>query len=329
VAHEQIKPGHLFICYTPLHALLAKRVIKEERIPSYVLVFYYHLDSEKIRHYFNEIAGGAAKAYYVKKNNSFLHTARTLVLLSYSLKRQLSSSPVVYTGNVKSLYSRFLIFRLKSDVLHTFDDGIGNVSGEGYFYKDLIPGFTSKVAGFFGLDFSYSRLYKQIKQHYTIYKMPNVMPHCEYIDLFNFESEGVIGNENTTVSVLLTSTMCEDGFISLEDEKRLYKTVIGHFGVKYVIAHPLEMHDKCEGTGVTILRSHKIAEDIVMDLKKQYRHIRVIGWYSSALIHLVNVRNIEAINIDFDSSLSLDKTRKFFESQQVKTYKPDFIITLA
>ncbi len=317
------KPGHLFICYTPLHALIAKKVIEKEQISTYILVFYYHVDSEKIRHYFAEISAKAVKSYYIKKNNNLLHTIRVLVTLFFVLKRHLSGAPIIYTGNVKSIYSRFLIYALRSKNLHTFDDGIGNVSGEGYFYIGLTPSVLSKFASFFGLDLSYSRVYSLIKKHYTIYKMKNVMPFCEYIGLFDFESGNPATNNLSSAAVLLTSTMCEDGFISLDFEKKLYKKVIEDFNVKYVIAHPLEMHEKCTDQGVTVLKSEKIAEDIVMDLKKKYSNIKVIGWYSSALIHLLHVKGIETINIHFESNLSLGKTKSFFESQHVKTYTPN------
>ncbi|MES2680264.1 MAG: glycosyltransferase family 52 [Bacteroidota bacterium] len=323
MGNNNTKPGHLFICYTPLHALIAKKVIEKEQISSFILVFYYHVDSEKIRHYFGEISAKAKKAFYIKKNNNLLHTIKVLFGLFFNLKRQLGAAPIVYTGNVKSIYSRFLIYALRTKTLHTFDDGIGNVSGEGYFYKGLTPGAFSKITSVFGLNFSYSWVYGLIRKHYTIYKMENVMPFCEYISLFDFESGGQTTSNHSSTAVLLTSTMCEDGFISLDFEKKLYKTVIADFNVRYVIAHPLEMHDKCSDQGVTIIKSEKIAEDIIIDLKKQYGSIKVIGWYSSALIHLLNVNGVETVNIHFESNLSLGKTKQFFESHQVKTYTPN------
>ena len=50
------------------------------------------------------------------------------------LKLLFTNIPAIYTGNPKTIYSRFIIFILNPKHIYTFDDGIGNISNEGYFY---------------------------------------------------------------------------------------------------------------------------------------------------------------------------------------------------
>lgn len=302
---------------------MAKKIIELEKLSSFVLIYYYSGNSEKIKYYYDQIAPLAAKAFYIEKNNKLPHTFKTLVRLFFSVRRYLRQPLTVYTGNVKSMYSRFIIFATKARTLHTFDDGVGNVCGEGYFYEHLNPSASSRFLSSVGLSLSYSAMYSRIKKHYTIYKAPNVMPFCTPISLFDFDPARKAGDELPEVSVLLTSALYEYGFADLETEKKLYWKIIKDFNVKYVIAHPLEIYDKFEGQNVTILKSKKIAEEIIMDLRNDYGHIKVIAWYSSVLIHLSSISGVEAINVHFDENLTLGKTKAFFESFNIKMYIPE------
>jgi N-acetyllactosaminide alpha-2,3-sialyltransferase len=311
---------HIFICYTPLHVLISKKIIELEGLNSYIFIYYYESDNVKIRYYFDQIASTAKKSFYVRKKNKLPHTIKTLVNLLFKVWKYAGKSHVIYTGNVKTMYSRFLIWALKTERLHTFDDGIGNVSGEGYFYNDLEPTVYSRLSSLIGINFSYSAIYKLIRRHYTINDRPNIMPYSRHIKLFDINTMNQTVSDGSCVSVLLTSTLHEAGFLDLEHEKKLYIDVIKYFNVKYVIPHPLEICKKVEYQEVIIIESLKIAEEIIMDLMKEYATVKVIGWYSSVLIHLANTYRIEVINIHFETHLPLDKVQKFFEMLNIKTH---------
>lgn len=318
---NSIRSGCLFICYTPLHALIADKIVKQEKIGAYTVVYFYTTDNQKNKYYFDLIAANAQHAFYREKNNAVFHTLSLLQNLYSELKACLIKHPVIYSGNIKTIYSRFLVFRLRATTLHTFDDGIGNIREEGYFYEGRYPTAATRFLSVLGLDMSYSRMYRLIKKHYTIYKMPNAMPFCVYIELFDFKTSFLAENTQTTC-VFLTSTLSEENVISMDLEKKLYKEIIDTFDVKYIIPHPLEFHQKITDAHVVFLKSDKIAEEMIMELRKTYGRIKVIGWYSSTLVHLMHVEGIETINIDFDPQASLAKTKSFLESHHVKSYTP-------
>ena len=301
--------------------MIAEKIIEKEKITDYILVYYYITENEKVLHYYKRLAAKANHAFLVKKQNTLLRTAVAPLFVSRKLKRCFSPDGIVYCGNIKTIYTRLPIYLSKCNNLHSFDDGIGNVLGQGYFYQDRQPGMINRLARKVGIDFSYSYIYGLIKKHYTIYHAPNAMPHCEYISVFNFESD-VTSALTDEVAVLLTSTNFEDGIMTLEQEIQLYGEVIKIFNVRYVIPHPLEQKPKVTDDSVKIITSHEIAEEIVMDLRKKYKKILVLAWYSSALIHLSEVEGITAINIDFEGSSLMDIPKAFFESQNVKTYIP-------
>jgi hypothetical protein len=323
MSSNTIKCRHLFICYTPLHVLLAKQVISLEKIGPFVVV-YYHTDKDnaKSRYYYQQIASMAQKGFYVEKSNGLFHTVRVLFSLLFVLKRYLLKPPVIYTGNVKSLYSRFLIFGLRAKTLHTYDDGVGNICGEGYFYEGLQPGLPSRLLSSLGVAITYPSIYRLIRRHYTVYDLPNVMPNCEKVQLFNFNPSAALSKNDMSTSVLLTSTLSEYGFIDLEREKELYSAIIKKFDVQFIVPHPLEVNKKVEDINVTIIRSDKIAEELIMDLRKEFSHIRVIAWYSSALVHLVNIEGIENINVHVKVEPDMEQSRVFFESLGISTFYP-------
>lgn len=314
------KYQHLFICYTPLHVLIAQKVIQIEAIQNFVLVFYYQNNTEKTKFYYNKLAQMADEVFYIQKINSPFYTLKTLFSIAYKLNALLIKNPKVYAGNIKTIYSRLLIFLVGAKKINSFDDGMGNVCGEGYFYDDIKPTLKTQFLSLIGLDFSYSKIYSKIKKHYTIYTTPNVMPNCYHINLFGFKDIDKVISENSKTTVLLVSTLQEENLFPLQQEIKLYQYLIDTFEVKYAIPHPLSKHERIFDLSVTIIKSDLIAEEIIMELKNKYKHIKLIGIYSSTLIHLANVDGIECINFELDYNVNLDVTKQFFKESNVKSF---------
>lgn len=311
------KAQNIFICYTPLHILISEKIIQEEKIDSFVFIFYVEKDNAKSKYYYNKLALAAEHAFYIKKNNKVFSALKTFCYLYLKLRKYSGSS--FFTGNLKSAYSRIVIFLLGFGKLYTFDDGIGNVWGNGYFYYGREPSVFARVLSFIKLDFTYSRMYSSICRNYTIYNLPNVMPHSVYLRLFERnKSENSLNNEDVTI--LLTSTLCEHGMLTIEQEQELYNKVIKKFYVTHVISHPLEKIKKITDPRVKIIDSEKIAEEIILEMRQKYNKIKVLGVYSSALINLKQIADIEVINIHFDFGVSSEDINKILVSAGIYTY---------
>lgn len=303
------KQENIFICYTPLHVIISEKIIQLENIKSYVLIFYVEKDNKKNKYYFNKLAVNASKSFYVKKDNNYITSLKTLFFLYLSLR--IYSNSNIFTGNIKTLYSRFIIYLLGFNKLCTFDDGIGNIWGSGYFYDGRVPTFSTRLLAFMKLNFSYSQIYKNISKNYTIYDLPNVMPNSKRINLFNKENVNseLLNNNSTEVVVLLTSTLYENNIISLESEKELYNKIIKKFSVTHIIPHPLEKINKITNLDIKIIDSEMIAEEIILEMKQHYNKIKVVGIYSSAIINLAQIEGVKVVNIhfNFDSSETINQ----------------------
>ena len=316
---NKVLKDNVFICYTPLQILIAEKIIELEKIDSFILIFYFEKDNAKSRYYFNKLSQNAKQAFYIKKDNKIFSALKTFHFLYLKIWKS-SSHCNFFTGNIKSAYSRVIIYLLGFSKLYTFDDGLSNVCGDGYFYENIEPSSIARLLSFFGLDFSYSKMYYNIEKHYSIYKVPNVMPNSRYINLFNYASVKNYSNNNgTEVVILLTSTLFEEGLVRLDLEKELYEKIITKYNVTHVIRHPLEKVTKLESSNVIINESEKIAEEIVLDLRKQYDKIKIIGVYSSAQVNLKGMDGIEIVNVHCDFNLPTENIKKLLFSFNIKT----------
>lgn len=310
---------NIFICHTPLHILISEKIIELERISSYILIFYYEKDNAKSKYYYSKLAGKAKQSFYIRKNNKPFSALNSFLFL-YSKLRNVSSGYNFYIGNIKTIYARFIIFLLKTKSIYTFDDGLGNVGGDGYFYRDIEPNIRARILSLFNFDFTYSKMYSSIKKHYTIYKLPNIMPNPVYISLFNYGSVKDEIKENSHAVILLTGTLFEEGFYKLEPEKILYDKIIKEFNVTHIISHPLQKFKKIENTFVTIIESEKIAEEIIIGMKKSYTKITVIGIYSSALVNLKGMEGLQILNVHCDISIPTDNIKNLLSSFNIETF---------
>ncbi|MFY9311343.1 MAG: glycosyltransferase family 52 [Bacteroidia bacterium] len=304
---------NIFICYTPLHILISEKIIQLEKIDSYILVFYVEKDNKKNRYYFDKLALGAKKSFYIKKDNKYFSALKTFYFLYLKLRNYPHSN--FFTGNIKSVYSRFIICLLGFNKLVSFDDGMGNIWGSGYFYEDRIPSFFARALSYVRLDFTYSRMYQNIYKHYTIYYLPNVMPHSVYISLFEQSTTANdLAKSNDNIVILLTSTWSEYDIITIEKEREFYDKIIKRFNVTHIIPHPLEKIRKTINPNVEVIDSEKIAEEIIMEMRQRYDKIKIVGIYSSALINLKQITDVEVVNVYFNFNSSETITRFLAEA---------------
>lgn len=312
-----VEMTNVIICLTPLHALIAEKVLELEKIRDFVLIYYYEEDNAKHRYYFNKLAGKAKRAFYLNKNNKVLSALKIFSFLYFELRKE--PGPVnFFAGNLKTIYTRAVIFLTGFKNLYSFDDGLGNVCGEGYLYEGRNPGFLTRLLSFSGIHFTYASIVEKIKKHYTLYTLENIMPNTFYINLFdNRNSENKVPEKETVV--LLTNPFNEHKLLEKKDEIWLYKEIIKKFNVSYVIPHPREREQKINISGIEIIRSEKIAEEILLDLRQQYKKIKVLGIYTSALLNLNGIEGIEIINVHFTTKIPFEKMKQLFSSINIKT----------
>ena len=316
---SQKKSKTIFICYTPLHILIAENIIVREKLSNYIFIFYCKTPTKKLQLYYNRLANKAQYAFILKKDNKVLTFIKEILPFIFKVRKLMLPDSILYSGNIKSAYSRCFVFGVQTNKIHSFDDGSGNISGKGYFYKGRTLSFFNQIVHWIGLDFSYARAYSMIEKHYTIYpNIKNAMPHTEKINIFNPQKFDP-PPQNTKIILFLLTTFYEEGYMDEKTETRLFNKIIKTYNIEYVIPHPLSNKKKVDYYKKVTMTSEKIAEEIIFDLKEKYSEVVVYGFHSSALVNLMNTEGVTCINIKIEGHEKLENLGQFIDHIDMNT----------
>jgi beta-galactosamide-alpha-2,3-sialyltransferase len=306
---------NLIVCFTPFQINMALKVIEEEQLTDYVFVYYASGINKKNVYYYNILKESALQSFIIKKTNK-IKDFGAIFLMLIKVSRLLGKSYQFYGANIKSFYSRIFLILFKRYTLITFDDGAGNIRGNGYFYqpdtktKQLLLQFINPQA-------IYKNLINKISKHYTIYKgYTNVYPNTSYIE-FN-KSTLEVNNIDQSVRLLLTSPFSEDKLMNLNQEKELYKKIIGKYNITHYLSHPRETTPKIESNNIKRLDTVKLAEEVIVDFASE-GNVIVYGIYTSVMLNIPQTENIKLINIDVNLPYTNHDLRKIYDTLRVES----------
>ena len=295
----------VFVCFTPLHILISKQILKYEKINDYIFIYLCINRNKKNNFYYNEFANGAVYSKYIQIGLNQLFPIFRLIFLSISFRLKYKSNLAFYIGNIKKLHSRlFMLFSGFSDIF-TFDDGVGNIISDGQFSIDE-KRILKYFFYFLNKKLIYREVIKNINAHYTIYDHRNVFINTIKISLYDNEINDR-SSVNEELVVLITSPFSLFNLMTKEQEVMLYQKIMDQYTVDFIIQHPLEngvsFFDKS-----MIIDSHLIAEEIILNLLDKY-NITLIGTCSTVLLNLHLIDGIKIVNFPRNiqnSSKSLD-----------------------
>lgn len=290
---KQIKS--VFICHTPLHVLIAREIIDLKKISDYIFIYMVENKSEKNLYYYSLLEKGAKKSLLVHKAGKifdFIKFAPSFIRLFHKRSQRFDS----YSGNIKTFYSRYVLFFMRRNAIFSFDDGIGNIKVEGFESSYFLDAGEKKLSriffGIFDRSLIYKNLIGRIERHYTIYKYPNVYKNASYLSLFN--ETGTVTGSGTPLTVLLTNALAIDKFMSKSEETELYDRLVKQYNVDLVIRHPRN-EEYIPPSSCTVATSLEIAEHQIVKLIKSHKLFVISFYYSSVLISIPS--EIEKINI--------------------------------
>ncbi len=287
-----------FICYTPFHILMARRVIEEKKIDDFVFVHFYDHKNDKNRHYYEVLENKANYSIKIKRDKKLFNDFYNIYKASKTLKDQdMDSKYDIYSANIKSIHTRFLMYLLGYKDLYTFDDGIGNILHTDFFTNDSEPNISKLFFSILQPSLLYKNLRQHIKKHYTIYNEKNVYQNTQKIDLF---SDLIHKKQIKTLpakNILLTGPLSEVKLTDIDTEIKLYNYAIKKYHIDEILPHPGEKGKKV--STITNIDTYLIAEEYLHDLSKKYT-IHLFGFYSSALTNIaLNFPNIEVTNLHY------------------------------
>lgn len=266
----------VFILNTPLHSLIANKIIELNRFKNTLLIFVNRFnENKKMEHY-------SVRSKFTKRYIE----GNPIKILFYFLK-ELNKKDDIYFGNPFLFENRLLIKYYPSGIF-TYDDGYCNIDFDSDYYleKKGIKGWIFRLLGV-----PKHKIKTIFKKHYSIFHgKPNVIENVEYLKLF----ANVIGKPSDLPlkKILIGSTYFEDAKMSLENEKELYGEVISKYNIDHYIPHPRESNIKVD---IKIIRTDLVAEDYV--IRNLNRNTFEIYGYTSTV--LFNLENVEGVSVSY------------------------------
>lgn len=291
------KKSNFFICFTPLHVLLAQRIKTEKMIASDYFLYISESTSEKNKRYFTMLQKDSGRSFYFRKGGVF-NNLFTIIRLFIKLRSIKGTVATIYVTNIKTFYSRIFVWFLSPDAIVTFDDGIGNinVSVEGAPRSYFANPEENKWVNFFftvvNKKLLYKNLVQRIEKHYTIYKLPNIFKNAEYIEMFRTSENS--RKKTKKLTLLLTSALALENYMTEIEESSFYDKLISTYGVDMIIRHPRN-ESYVPMADCKVSDSLNIAEHQILELATTYELFVVSVFYSSVLLHIPS--DIRKVNI--------------------------------
>ena len=292
----------LYICYTPLQIIIAKKIIQSKTDqtikPDFVLIPL--ADTDRFRYYFQSISELCDESVYFNE----LQTKRFPFYISYIARRFRNKQyKRVYLANIDSAQIQFILSFMKFDEINTFDDGTANITRRGIYYEDQ-PRFKSKLIRFMrkisGNKYTSEKIKQMSSRHYTIYPgFKNIIDNVIPIELFSNDNVQYAHSRKKKCIVIL-GTIYDHACKNSKDKTlliSLIQKVIDKFedDTIYYLPHPVD--EKNYFGRVRNYPSKMIAEEIILELLQQYEDIELIGFASSTQFNLMNVKGIRNIVI--------------------------------
>jgi len=318
----------LIICYTPLHVLIVEKLIALGFIKKYYLLYLCFTNNSKHRHYYHRLMKGSKGSSYIVLKHAILNDSYKLIKWIKELN-QAYEFDAIFVGNQKHFYSRIIAWYLSITKFYTFDDGSGNISGDGYLYEYRENNISTMFFNIISPKYLYKNCAGNVLTHYTIYDEENVydkfgVPKIK-IDLFdeNKTTEGRSENKKDELSVYLGNAFGFDSELTQFEEDQLDKMIVEFFGVNLYLPHPRRTDLKGieENCNVRVEFNEKISEDIILHQLKEYKRIRVIGCYSSTLLNLAAMKGICLVNIEVKLNKPTAGLQSIFNKLNIKTVK--------
>lgn len=289
----------VFVLYTPLHVLIALRVIKLKKMDKFAII-YIAKNTKKNDFYFKKISKNSFFSEHIKETKSGI---KEIIQCIYCcLKLKVIEDIDIYFANIKKIYSRVVCGILKANHIYSIDDGSGNISGDGYFY-DFTEPFLKKI--FLKIIFpsqklSYKILVDRLVRNYTIFQHENVYEKVsKRIQLFEYDNTDLcqrIGRK----CFYLGNAFSEDGECEEWYERKIFERADREFSIDFYLPHPRECIEKSFriAKNKVLFETDKIAEDLVISYVKKGYCVDVIGIYSTTLLNLLNVYGVRCVNIN-------------------------------
>lgn len=301
---------NLLIAFTPTHFLTCTQIIRELSLKEPRIVYFGRpINLESLN---------ACDAPVI-----FCENAINWLKLSRYLLRFRGKWESIYCSNYKIINTRMTVMLSSPSCYFSFDDGVGHISGSGYFYD--LEESTRLHKFLFGVfsHYQYKNIIRRIERHFTYFKHQN---WCEFhgiqklqIDIFSSLSKKVDNKRKKMVNILVGSVLKDD--FGLQAEEILEIELIEKLSIDYYIPHPRRATDSFSSIEQNMLMDG-IAEVILSQLKAKYTQLTVYGFSSTVLVNIADVDGFRCVNLELSDGLPvLKKYESFFRELGVDSQR--------
>lgn len=287
---------NLIICTTPLHVVIAERIIDLHPNEEFLGIVYSpdNIISDKYAHYVKRLeakCGHRVKVIYPKYGNGTLR-ALLGILSDVFYGYRLPKFDVVIKADYLAEDAVYTMIRQQAAELKSFDDGLMNIALCTYAkQKQVEKGRLYKiVTRILGIEIKEGQIISRLTEHFTIYKQKNVIhaPKMTYIDLFPSQVERISeirDLEEEPISIFLGQPIYELEYGREYRNVEVTQYLIDKYHIQYYYPHPRE---KYQIAGVQYINSPLIIEDYLLQelARNKGKSYNVYTYCSSALVNL-------------------------------------------
>ena len=179
---------NLFICLTPLQALIAQSLISQsQQSADLLMVCYPEAHNAKFQHYYQQTAAHCRRSvYYIVPQRSWQRAFR----LPHLLNGLDTHYHTLYAASIDNPNVQYPASHLTFDRLETFDDGTGNLYPQSILYHSRLSLKRRLLNRLQGIRHTTESLRQLSRQHYTLYpNLPNIVSPTIPLQLWQRQPE--------------------------------------------------------------------------------------------------------------------------------------------
>lgn len=283
---------NLIVCCTPLQVLIAEKIMEKYPNEAFFGVMLHTVENKKFEHYKQRLSKKTAGFFSLHQHKDRFSLVKEIIQIK--CRFQSKTFKRVFVSNLIELHLQFLLSAVKFDEFYTFDDGTINIVESSPLLKDDPNTLLRKSINLIlGNKYTTQSLRARSQAHYTIYpQFKNIIENTIGIDLMPYlETESDNGE---VVNILLGQPIYPDN----SENVVLTESVISRFNIHYYLPHPRETYRL---NNVEYIETPLIFEDY-MTTEFAKRKCRVYTYCSSAVLNVINSKNIEVVALRIDST---------------------------
>lgn len=280
---------NLIICATPLHMLIAKRIIEQYPQEEFYLLTYLDRLNSKTLYYHKQLAKNCIGDKIIIKSSKIGYIyAYTNVLNLLSIGFQIPKCQKVFLVNTEVFDIHVMLIKQRHAEIITFDDGTRNIISSPIIY-------TSNSSRLYQFLYRYlipdkNALNARRIKHYSIYKYLNNMGPSEYIPLFQGADKEEQQAYTEEIRILLGQPIYELDEDGEQKNISFTQRIIKDYHISKYFPHPRESYHI---SNVEYIDTPLIIEDYLIQELKEHpeRKYIIYSYCSTAVLNLQGISN--------------------------------------